>query len=497
MIIKKALKKLLTTFSFRLYLLYFLMVGGSAWFIASHSLQALEKSVNQVAEEILIDTANLLAELAEQEIKNGDINVARFEQLIPDYLARRFDANIYKHHKTQADVNIYLTDKTGKVLFDSTGQSLGKDFSNWRDVHATLDGRYGARVSSLNYAIDDVPEIDKGLFVASPIHDNAGNIVGVLTVVKANRHLRNYLILSNKQVIFYALLVLLISLIAGAFITWWLWRSIRKLSRYAKQLGSGESTQQPKIIHNEFKPLANAMQNMYEELAGKEYVENYIHTMAHELKSPLTGIIASTELLQQDLPEQARQNFTNNIHDSATRMSALIERLLRLAALEKRHALDKISDIDVATLLHDLLVERQHQLKQKNLSVKQQLDAHLPLHGEPTLIAQSLANLLDNAIDFSLAGGIIDISATYHADTDLPLTICIRDNGEGIADFAQSRLFERFYSTPRPDTQQRSSGLGLAFVKEAITLHGGTITLDNHPDGGAEAIIRLPKITTE
>lgn len=471
------------------------MVGGSAWFIANQSLQALETSVNQVAEDVLIDTANLLAVMAEQDLdlESQQINIRRFATLMPAYLARQPNAKIYARQKIQADLHIYLTDVAGKVIYDSTGQSLGKDFSHWHDVYATLKGQYGARVSPFAHPVDSVSDNEKGLFIAAPIYAQ-DRIIGVLTVIKANRHLDNYLLLSNRQIVLYALLVLLISLVAGAFITWWLWRSIRKLSRYAKQLGRGKNIRQPRIIHNEFKPLADAMQNMYEELAGKEYVENYIHTMAHELKSPLSGIIASTELLQQDLPSDARQQFTQNIYDSATRMSKLIDRLLHLAMLEKRHEPDNIVDIDLAKLFNTLLAERYLQLQKKQLTVKKHISSPFPLRGEPTLIAQSLANLLDNAIAFSHPERCITLTASYCQSDDYPFVIRLHDGGDGIADFAKERLFERFYSTPLPDTQQRSSGLGLAFVKEAIALHNGKVTLENAPVSGAVASIFLPTI---
>ncbi len=499
-LIKKAGKTLFSAFSFRLYLLYFTMVGGSAWFIAQHSLQALETSVNQVAEEVLIDTAHLFAELLEQDVDDGQLRTERFADFFPHYLARTFNAKVYQQNKTHPSLHVYITDDKGIVRYDSSGRYVGEDFSQWHDIYATLAGGYGARSSPIDNAKVDAPDSEKALFIAAPIRDR-GRIIGAVTVIKANRDLRKYLLLSNREVILYAIFVLLTSLVAGAFATWWLWRSIRKLSRYARQLGGGERIARPRIIHNEFKPLAEAMENMYEELAGKEYVENYIHTLAHELKSPLTGVIASTELLQQDLPAEARRNFTQNIHDSATRMTALIDRLLRLASLEKQHALDSVVDIDLEQMLDALIAERQMQCKQKHLSIIKHYHGNhhrgksyrgvKSLRGEPTLLAQSIANLLDNAIDFSPQGGQITVSVSYDRQAERPFTLTIADQGAGIASFAEKRLFERFYSTPRPDTQQRSSGLGLAFVKEVMVLHGGHVSVENHPDGGAIATLRL------
>lgn len=482
------IKKLLGSFSFRLYLLYFLMVGGAAWFIATRGLQAVDISVNQAAEEVLVDTAYFMAEIASQNTYEGQINVNHFRELIPDYLSRKMQANIYQHMKTHPDLHIYITNADGRVIYDSTGQSEGKDFSQWRDVKNTLQGRYGARSSPLDHTLNTAIPEEKGLFVAAPIIGE-DQIIGTLTVVKANKNLGDYVVSMTEKVTYYALAVFAISLLAGAFITWWLLRSVKKLTRYAKQLGQGNHIAQPKIIHSEFKQLANAVEKMYEDLEGKEYVENYVHTMAHELKSPLTGMIATTELLQQDLPTEKKAQFIDNLQTAARRMTTLIERLLALASVEKRQTIEHREPVALGKVIDKILSLRETTLTEKQLSVTQQLPDHFCINGEPTLIEQSVANLIDNAIDFTHIGTTISISAE---NTDKMCHIRIKDAGDGIAEFAKKRLFERFFSTPRPDSQQRSSGLGLAFVKEVMTLHGGTVNVDNHPDGGAIATLSFP-----
>lgn len=486
----KMLSRFFGSFSLRLFFVYFLMVGGASWFIASRSLQAIDVSVSQAAEEVLVDTANLLAEQLSHDLDNGRINVGALREQIPDYLQRRLDAKIYENTKTRPDLQLYVTDDTGTVLFDSTGQATGKDFSAWLDVRKTLAGQYGARSSPLDYELDDAPPSEKGLFVAAPIMAE-DRIVGVLTVIKSQAYLGDYVINSNRNIKWYALLVLAVSLLTGAFITWWLGRSINKLSNYAKQLGRGNYVAQPKIIHSEFKPLASAMESMYQDLEGKEYVENYVHTLAHELKSPLTGMIATTELLQQpNLPASVQQNFVTNVHDSATRMTHLIERLLHLAALENRHQLTDTRSVNVGACVEELLHGFAHRSQEKNLKMACSIGDDICVHGDPTLIAQSLSNVIDNAIDFSHPHTTVSITAQSSNDT---VSISVIDGGDGIADFAQQRLFERFFSTPRPDSQQRSSGLGLAFVNEVMALHGGHISLENHPTGGAVATLVFPQ----
>ena len=115
----------------------------------------------------------------------------------------------------------------------------------------------------------------------------------------------------------------------------------------------------------------------------------------------------------------------------------------------------------------------------------------LAVRGERFLIRQAVANLLSNAIDFAPANSVVIITAKGQ---DGMIDISVRDNGPGIPSYARERLFERFYSLPRPQSGRKGTGLGLAFVREVADLHGGNIRIDNHGEGGAEAVLRLPGI---
>jgi two-component system sensor histidine kinase CreC len=100
--------------------------------------------------------------------------------------------------------------------------------------------------------------------------------------------------------------------------------------------------------------------------------------------------------------------------------------------------------------------------------------------------------LIQNAIDFSPVGAAICI----RVDSDIAgqkAKVTIDDEGAGIPDYALPRLFERFYSLQRPGNGRKSSGLGLCFVREAAALHGGSILVENKPEGhGVRAVLRLP-----
>jgi two-component system sensor histidine kinase CreC len=104
-----------------------------------------------------------------------------------------------------------------------------------------------------------------------------------------------------------------------------------------------------------------------------------------------------------------------------------------------------------------------------------------------------VANLLQNAVDFSHDGGEVSVSLTSTADGYAKLSV--RDWGAGIPEYAVEKVFDRFYSLKRPDTGKKSSGLGLSLVREIALLHRGTVTLINAPGGGTEAVLRLPRRT--
>ena len=110
------------------------------------------------------------------------------------------------------------------------------------------------------------------------------------------------------------------------------------------------------------------------------------------------------------------------------------------------------------------------------------------MQGDRFLLGQAVSNLLENAIDFSPDGGAIELRLVRQGPR---LLLQVVDAGAGVPDFARDRVFERFYSLPRPDGG-RSTGLGLSFVREVAVLHGGAARLVNLDAGGAMAELSLP-----
>nr|WP_298114165.1 two-component system sensor histidine kinase CreC [uncultured Pseudomonas sp.] len=466
----------------RIFLVYFLFVGLAGYFVLSTVMDEIRPGVRQSTEETLVDTANLLAEFLRDDLKAGDLSESRLHEVLRAYGKRQPQANIWGLEKNQINHRIYVTDAQGIVLLDSAGDAVGQDYSRWNDVYLTLRGKYGARSTP-----QDGEDPDSSvMYVAAPIKDGE-QIIGVVSVAKPNRALQPYIERSQRRLSWLGAGLIGLGLLVGGLLSWWLSGSLRRLTRYAQAVSEGRRAELPALRGGELAQLAEAVERMRTELEGKAYVERYVHTLTHELKSPLAAIRGAAELLQGEMPSEQRQRFVANIDQESARMQQLIERLLHLALVEQRQGLEEQVAVPLHELVESLLQAQMARIEGAGLQVENRLAADLKVRGERFLLRQALANLLDNALDFTPPGGSIRFDAVLH---DGHIELRLFNQGDAIPDYALARLSERFYSLPRPGSGRKSTGLGLNFVEEVMQLHGGELYVAN-VDGGVEARLSL------
>lgn len=472
--------------SVRLFLGYFLILAATGYLVLRLVIQQISPGVRAALEASLVDTANLLAELAANDMRRGDLNEGPFAQAVRRYAMRPVAARIFDFSKRSLDYRVYVTDARGIVRFDSAGSALGQDYSRWNDVYLTLRGDYGARSTQAD------PNDPKSsvLHVAAPVYDD-GTLIGVLTVAYPAALLQPIVEGSAAEARLGALWLFGAALAFGALFNWRLTRAIDLLVAYAQTVAAGGKTTPPRFRGQELATLAHALETMREELEGKQYAERYVQTLTHEMKSPLAAMRGAAELLEDELPEAERRRFALLAREQVERMNQLIEKLLGLAALEQRQELAEAVPVELGELLRELLAEKAAHAAQRRLRTALVAEEGARVLGERFLLRQALSNLIDNALEFSPAGGLVECRC---AKAGAEIRISVRDCGPGIPDYAQERLFERFYSLPRPDTGKKSTGLGLAFVREVALLHRGRISVANAPGGGAEAILNLPAL---
>lgn len=474
----------------RLMLGFFLVLGLALFVVLRVFLNEVEPGTRLAMEDSLIDAAFAYAQLAEPDMKNGTIATGGFAQAMKAYQKARPGAVLWGFPKDQVDTRITIVNAQGTVVFDTRGEALGQDFSRWNDVVRTLRGEYGARSS-----VEDPKDPDSTVMhVAAPIRDGE-SIIGALTVSRPNNKLEPYIERSRQRILLGSWVLLGFTLLMGLLFSWWMASSLSRLKGYANAVAGGERAELPRMGRlsgkTEFNDLAQAVERMRLKLEDKAYVERYVHTLTHELKSPLAAIRGAAELLQEPMAEADRQRFAHNIERQTERLQQLIDKLLRLADVEQMRELHDVEPVDLAALTRALLRASEPRLQLKHLRVVDALGAaSTTVPGNRFLIVQALQNLIDNAVDFSPEGGTLTLALSRGAQG---VEWSVRDEGPGIPDYARDRIFERFYSLPRGEGLEKSSGLGLCFVNEVSALHGGSLQVDN-VDGpsGCLARWRLP-----
>lgn len=455
--------------------------------LASHFLAEVEPQVFQGTEEVMVDVANVFAEVVAEDFREQNLNTAELREAFSRAHRRALEAKIFKHQKRGIGIHAYLTDPKGIVLFDTDdGRREGKDFSEMRDVSLTLAGKYGAR-SSREQEPNSTTSV---LYVAAPVGDRA-KPYGVLTVYKPQADILP-LVHERRRIIYLACGLIgsgILFLIAVVFL--WLFRPIGKITEYARAIERGERPAKPKIgIGREVNTLAHALDSMRDVLEGRRYAERYIQTLTHEMKSPLAAIRGAAELLDEEMPVSTRKQFLENIRAETARSERLINRLLELAAIESRPSLGNTEAIDFIATVALAISQAKPLADAAGVSISATLpETPISLHGDAFILRAAVTNLLENAIDFSPSGHAVEL---HLAATQRHASLSIRDHGPGIPDYAREKIFERFFSLRHHSSKRKGTGLGLTLVREAAELHGGSITLEPADGGGTLALFRLP-----
>ncbi len=214
--------------------------------------------------------------------------------------------------------------------------------------------------------------------------------------------------------------------------------------------------------------------------------------IAHELKTPVAGILGFTETMLDNpqMSPQMQRDFLNRSHQQARRLASLLQDLSTLNRIDYAPDIIEKKPVDLTQVIDETAREVQHQLAQRQMNVSLQLPPRMMTVGNEELLYSALRNLFDNAINYAGAGTQVTVSARrkgrhWH--------ITFRDNGVGVAPEHLGRLFERFYRVDKGRSRQMGgTGLGLAIVKNTIQLHGGTIEARQANGGGLQFLFTLP-----
>ncbi|MGZ5155312.1 MAG: two-component system sensor histidine kinase CreC [Caldimonas sp.] len=461
-------------------------------FLMYRQLGDIDPRYRESAEESLVETAQLMAALIENASPDGVLRVDSLEPVFRTLYARRFKADIYGVEKTRVELRATVVDRWGTVLFDSRSSQVGADHSQWHDVYLALRGQYGARTTA---DVDGDPRTSV-MYVAVPIHDlsagGGGAIVGAVSLGKPVQSFGQFVDAARRKTLQLGATSVVAVLLLVIILSVWLVRPFGVIADYVRYIRAQRSFNLPRLGRRALGAIGAAYDEMRDALAGRNYVADYVQTLTHEVKGPLSAIRGAAELLQEPMAEVDRVRFIANIARETQRIQEMVDRMLELTALESRKSLDHAVPVALGALVAEVAASVAPSALARGVTIDVDVGAATAavVDGDAFLLQRAVANLLDNALDFSPRSSRVTIEVVVHARS---CDVVVRDTGPGIPEYAEGKVFEKFYSLPRPATAKKSTGLGLSFVKEIAELHRGRVTLKNGAHGGAVATLSLPR----
>ena len=218
---------------------------------------------------------------------------------------------------------------------------------------------------------------------------------------------------------------------------------------------------------------------------------DFVANVSHELRTPLTAIRGYVEALMDEPPDPLQtQHFLEIVSRHSARMERLVTDLLRLARLDARQELLDVAPCEVQQIIGAVVADLSQAIeaKQQGVSVSVAPDAGM-IDADPAKLHDILRNLIENAVNYSPEATGVQIDASRRNNS---IDIAVSDSGPGIPPADLKRVFERFYRVDKSRSRPGGTGLGLAIVRHLVELHGGTVTAENRPEGGARFTVTLP-----
>ena len=222
---------------------------------------------------------------------------------------------------------------------------------------------------------------------------------------------------------------------------------------------------------------------------------DFVANASHELKTPITAIRGFAETLIEDdtIDRTIQQRFMRKIHGQSIRLSALVSDLLALSRLESNDEAYN-TQVDLQQVVQRVCANLQAVAQTQQVTLELQTkDGPMMLLGDDNALGQMATNLIDNAIKYTAAKGTVTVALTV---TEGVAVLAVKDNGLGIDESDQERIFERFYRVDKARSQSLGgTGLGLAIVKHIVQSHKGLLQLNSKLNQGSTFTIKIPLST--
>ncbi len=387
----------------------------------------------------------------------------------------------------QAQARVLFADQQGIVVGDSlrVGGLLNQELDH-EDVNAALEGNVSSRIAYSERIEHPVIQ------VAVPVMEEDEMVTGVVLLSASLEEVYNTLY-DIRRFLFLAT-VIAMAIVGGgsAALARRFTGPLESLTVAARKMAEGKLDQHIEISStDEIGRLAEQFNIMAKRL--NYYTSNlkkFAADVAHEVRTPLTTMNLLTKSLKEhEMEPEQQKEFIEDLDNEVGRLTALVNDLLELSKLDKNEI--EMEKINLNNLLRDMLGEYQYRFSHAELELLDNIpEQDCYIYGAPLQLRQVISNLLDNALNYTQAGGKVTVS--LYTESNEAVTK-VEDTGCGIREEDLNYIFERFFRVDRARARiGGGTGLGLAIVSEIVAKHDGRVWVESEVDVGSRFYFALP-----
>ena len=375
---------------------------------------------------------------------------------------------------------------SGKIVASSYGQWAG-EAPKTADVAEAIATREMADFQGRNPSTGE-----RIMAVSSPMLYVNGEVIGVLRYVTSLKNVDRQIAMAVGLAVLVGVLFIAFVLYSSRFFIRSILAPVSEITATAKRIAAGSyGAKIQKHLDDEIGELAETINDMSAKIAQSEKMQTeFISSVSHELRTPLTAITGWGEtILSGDHidPAETRRGMVIILRE-ARRLTSMAEELLEVTRMQDGRCTLKLGDADLRAAFEDTVFMYGSRLQQEGIELEyEESDEEIPeIPCDVSRMRQVFLNILDNAAKHGGEGK--KITASIHHESG-QVVVRIRDFGPGIPEDELPHVKMKFY---KGSSKARGNGIGLAVCEEIVTMHGGSLTLENAPGGGTLVTISLP-----
>ncbi|MBQ9592681.1 MAG: HAMP domain-containing histidine kinase [Lachnospiraceae bacterium] len=393
------------------------------------------------------------------------------------------------------DGRFVVVDKRCRIVEDSYNLELGRTIIADRVIRG-LRGESTSQINEKSQLAEIVIPVNE------PQTENVSagsSSIGAVLIMSFN--VKDVYDLSASLRMISRLLLVLFSvlmLVAAVLIALRMTRPFRQLKKTVNRVSEGQyDFETPKRTYTELKDLQGSITTMLERLRQQEESrQQFVSDVSHELKTPITSIkvLSDSLLSQEDAPAEMYREFLGDISKEIDRENKIIQDLLALVKADKQAEELKISEVSINELVEQNLRRVRPIAEQRSIDLVYESFRDVRAQVDEVKLSLAITNLVENAIKYNHDNGWVHVS--LNADHQF-FFLKVEDNGVGIPEEDQDRIFDRFYRVDKARSRDTGgTGLGLSITRNVILMHGGNLKVYSRPGEGSTFTMRIPLYQT-